>query len=319
MTCPVLDPSAPGCFPGSIEIEIFPRYFRPAVRDPQQRDPIDGVEARIIATEHPGCQRTRTLANRFPGAYDAFPGRPKALEDLDGSGGILPRESSGEYLQNPSRIPSPTRKEITIMRNQASHEKTSDLRERSDGFTLVELLVVIAIIGTLAAMFSGNILSALRKGDEVSCTNNLRNMGQASIAFALDRNFFPVAKGKNPPAYESLNVLLSSSEGSDLSPDVFVCPASTEERAEKDDRNKFVLDEMTNSYAWLGKKTKASTSASTALGADDSIGDKENGIDENHEQFLMVVYAGGDVQKVPVEEIREGKVLPGSLVDQSGD
>ena len=108
------------------------------------------------------------------------------------------------------------------MRYQASHEKTSDIRERSDGFTLVELLVVIAIIGTLAAMFSGNILSALRKGDEVSCTNNLRNMGQAAIAYALDRNFFPVAKGKNPPAYESLNVLLSSSEGSDLSPDVFV-------------------------------------------------------------------------------------------------
>ncbi len=195
------------------------------------------------------------------------------------------------------------------------------LRPRSEGFTLVELLVVIAIIGTLAALFSGNILSALRKGDEVTCTNHLKNIGTAAIAFALDERFFPVAKGKNPPAYESLNVLINSEAGADLSPSDFICPASMEAGlpAEQDENGKFILDEDTCSYAWLGQRTKSTTSTSTALGSDDSIADKDNGVEENHEGFVMVVYAGGDVKKVKADELPEGRILPKRLVDQSGE
>ncbi|MDG1455257.1 MAG: type II secretion system protein [Planctomycetota bacterium] len=204
------------------------------------------------------------------------------------------------------------------MKIKGTHELKSPFRLGTEGFTLVELLVVIAIIGTLAALFSGNILSALRKGDEVSCTNNLRNMGQAAIAYSLEKRFFPVAKGKNPPAYESLNVLVNSGAGSDLSPDVFICPSSLEVPAEKDADSNFILDEDSCSYAWLGKRTKSSTSADTALGSDDSVANKEEEIDENHEGFLMVVYAGGDVRKMTVEEIPEGRSLPKRLVDQTG-
>ena len=205
------------------------------------------------------------------------------------------------------------------MKQQSLQDSTSLRGRGAEGLTLVELLVVIAIIGTLAALFSGNILSALRKGDEVSCTNNLRNMGQSAIAYALDKRFFPVAKGKNPPAYESLNVLVSSGEGSDLSPDVFICPSSLEIAAEKDSDGNFVLDEDSCSYAWLGQRTKSSTSTDTALGSDDSIADKENGVEENHEGFVMVVYAGGDVKKVNADELPEGRVLPKRLVNQAGE
>ena len=204
------------------------------------------------------------------------------------------------------------------MKTQATPENAFENKVRSQGFTLVELLVVIAIIGTLAAMFSSNILSALRKGDEVSCTNNLRNIGQAAISFSLERRFFPVAKGTTPPAYMSLNVLLDSNEGSDLSPNVFTCPSSLDENAQKDSDGNFVLDELSCSYAWLGKRTKSSTSASTALGCDDTIADKENDIEENHEGFVIVVYAGGDVNKLDAEEIPEDRYLPGSLVGQEG-
>jgi prepilin-type N-terminal cleavage/methylation domain-containing protein len=204
------------------------------------------------------------------------------------------------------------------MRTQATPENAFENKARSQGFTLVELLVVIAIIGTLAAMFSANILSALRKGDEVSCTNNLRNLGQAAISYSLDKRFFPVAKGKSPPAYMSFTVLLDSNEGSDLSPGVFICPSSLDEKAKKDSDGKFVLDELNCSYAWLGKRTKSSTSASTPLGSDDSIADKENDIEENHEGFVIVVYAGGDVSKLDASEIPEDRDLPGSLVGQEG-
>ena len=204
------------------------------------------------------------------------------------------------------------------MRYKASHEKTSRDRARSEGFTLVELLVVIAIIGTLAAMLSPTIITALNKGDEATCTNNLKNIGQAAIAYSFDRRFFPVAKGKNPPAYESLNVLLNSSEGEVLSPEVFICPASTDERAEKDSDGDFVLDEYSNSYAWLGKKTKAATDAGTILGCDDSIVDKENDIDENHDGFIIVVYADSSVKKLEESELTEGEDLPKNLVGQEG-
>ncbi|HIG05716.1 MAG TPA: type II secretion system protein [Planctomycetes bacterium] len=202
------------------------------------------------------------------------------------------------------------------MRYKASHEKTSRDRARSEGFTLVELLVVIAIIGTLAAMLSPTIITALKKGDEATCTNNLKNIGQSAIAYALDKRFFPVAKGKNPPAYESLNVLLDSNAGSILSPDIFICPASTDEAAEKDSDGAFVLDEYSNSYAWLGKKTKAATGTGTILGCDDSIVDKENDIEENHDKFLIVVYSDGSVKKLEQSDMDEGARLPKNLVGQ---
>lgn len=204
------------------------------------------------------------------------------------------------------------------MRYKASHEKTSRDRARSEGFTLVELLVVIAIIGTLAAMLSPTIITALNKGDEATCTNNLKNIGQAAIAYSFDRRFFPVAKGKNPPAYESLNVLLNSSEGEVLSPEVFICPASTDTAAEKDSDGAFVLDEYSNSYAWLGKKTKRSVPPGTILGCDDSIVDKDNDIEENHAEFLIVVYSDGSVKKLQESDMDESAELPKNLVGQEG-
>ena len=54
------------------------------------------------------------------------------------------------------------------------------------------------------------------------------------------------------------------------------------------------------------------------LGSDDSVADKANDVDENHDGFLMVVYAGGDVQKVEATDIKEGRDLPGNLVAQEG-
>ena len=70
---------------------------------------------------------------------------------------------------------------------------------------------------------------------------------------------------------------------------------------------------------WLGQRTKSSTSTDTALGSDDSIADKESGVEENHEGFVMVVYAGGDVKKVNADELPEGRVLPKRLVNQAGE
>lgn len=65
--------------------------------------------------------------------------------------------------------------------------KTSSAR-RSAAFTLVELLVVIGIISILIALLIP-VLSKMRESaKQVTCSNNLRTLGQAMIAYASEND-----------------------------------------------------------------------------------------------------------------------------------
>ena len=66
------------------------------------------------------------------------------------------------------------------------------MRRNSKGFTLIELLIVVAIIGIIAAIAIPNLLNAIDRGKQKRSMADLRSIGTASEAYAVDNNFYPV-------------------------------------------------------------------------------------------------------------------------------
>ncbi|NQU26038.1 MAG: DUF1559 domain-containing protein [Candidatus Nealsonbacteria bacterium] len=69
--------------------------------------------------------------------------------------------------------------------------RTTRLRARAHGFTLVEVLVVIAIIGSLVAMLLPAVQGARSAARRVSCNNNLHQIGLALLDYHNAHRCFP--------------------------------------------------------------------------------------------------------------------------------
>ena len=67
---------------------------------------------------------------------------------------------------------------------------------KNRGFTLIELLIVVAIIGIIAAIAIPNLLNAINRGRQKRSMADMRTMGTAIEAYAVDMAFYPNSGGE---------------------------------------------------------------------------------------------------------------------------
>lgn len=103
-------------------------------------------------------------------------------------------------------------------------------RHQRRGFTLVELLIVIAIIAVLLALIFPSLSGASARGRQMTCLNNLRNIGQIALYFSQRQTNgrFPSANGHNPTVWwskeTSLKDIQNIMEELHLPPSIWYCP-----------------------------------------------------------------------------------------------
>ena len=64
-------------------------------------------------------------------------------------------------------------------------------KKTQSGFTLIELLIVVAIIGIIAAIAIPNLLNAIDRGKQKRTMADIRSIGTAIEAYAVDVNYYP--------------------------------------------------------------------------------------------------------------------------------
>jgi len=68
------------------------------------------------------------------------------------------------------------------------------------GFTLIELLIVVAIIGIIVAIAIPNLLNAIQRAKQKRTMGDMRTIGTAAEAYAVDNNRYPAAAGYALPS-----------------------------------------------------------------------------------------------------------------------
>jgi prepilin-type N-terminal cleavage/methylation domain-containing protein/prepilin-type processing-associated H-X9-DG protein len=93
------------------------------------------------------------------------------------------------YLYSAARLAQGGRVELGIFRLRGKEQRRKP--RKPNAFTLIEVLVVITIIGMLVALLLPAVNGARAAGQKTTCMNNLRNYGQATLAYVSKKDLFP--------------------------------------------------------------------------------------------------------------------------------
>ncbi len=188
-------------------------------------------------------------------------------------------------------------------------------RTANHGLTFVEVLTVIIVVAVLA----GIVVPILHRGRgeavKIECTGNLKNIYAGALTFANKREqWFPLAGDGTtaPRAHESLNVLLRSNAGRDLSAMLFTCPAGDQAVASMARSQTYLeLDEDTLSYAWAAQPVRNFGNAKN-LSSDKFV----DGFDDHagHVGEVMLLTTDNSIQAVDKDDLDENTRLPPGLV-----
>jgi prepilin-type N-terminal cleavage/methylation domain-containing protein/prepilin-type processing-associated H-X9-DG protein len=91
-------------------------------------------------------------------------------------------------------------------------------------FTLIELLVVIAIIAVLASLAVPAVNGALKRGTGAACLSNLRQIGIATIAYAVDNDMVLPRAGSGGSPEWATSIASYTGVDAKRNKSIFVCP-----------------------------------------------------------------------------------------------
>ena len=143
---------------------------------------------------------------------------------------------------------------------------------------------LVLIVALLVSLVAPTLLKGRGEAWKIQCTNNLKQIYFAGVAYAEKKDAFPNDKSVDEPlAHDSLNLLLRSLQGRSLEPKLFKCPAGEASIAEEDEDEKFQLDEDTLDYAWALKETSNTQTVPLAACA-------------HHEGMLIVLFTDSHIE-----------------------